>query len=48
MRERIISWGLDAPAKYAPSLEVRVGNAWYRRGYQTMDRWKCIKTKNSH
>ena len=22
----------DAPAKYAPTLEVRKGNAWYRRG----------------
>ena len=24
--------GLDAPAKYAPNLEVRKGNARYRRG----------------
>src|SRR4051812_28008167 len=24
--------GLDAPAKFAPSLEVRKGNALYRRG----------------
>ena len=24
--------GLDAPAKYVPTLEVRKGNAWYRRG----------------
>ena len=24
--------GLDAPAKYAPTLEVRKGNARYRRG----------------
>ena len=24
--------GLDAPAKYAPTLEVRKGNAQYRRG----------------
>ena len=24
--------GLDAPAKFAPTLEVRKGNAWYRRG----------------
>jgi len=23
--------GLDAPAKYAPTLEVRKGNAWYGR-----------------
>ena len=43
MRECIIPRGLDAPAKFAPSLEVRVGNAWYRRGKQNMDRWKCIK-----
>ena len=28
----IISWGLDAPAKFAPTLEVRKGNARYRRG----------------
>ena len=28
----IISWGLDAPMKFAPTLEVRKGNAWYRRG----------------
>ena len=24
--------GLDAPAKYVPTLEVRKGNARYRRG----------------
>ena len=24
--------GLDAPSKYAPTLEVRKGNARYRRG----------------
>ena len=24
--------GLDAPAKYAPTLEVRKGNSRYRRG----------------
>ena len=30
--ERIISRGLDAPAKFAPTLNVRKGNAWYRRG----------------
>ena len=30
--ERIISRGLDAPAKFAPRLEVRKGNARYRRG----------------
>ena len=29
-----LSWGLDAPAKFAPTLEVRKGNARYRRGYQ--------------
>ena len=26
------SRGLDAPAKFAPTLEVRKGNARYRRG----------------
>ena len=30
--ERIISWGLDAPAKFAPRLNVRKGNARYYRG----------------
>ena len=30
--ERIISRGLDAPAKFAPLLNVRKGNARYRRG----------------
>ena len=30
--ERIISWGLDAPLKFSPHLEVRKGNARYRRG----------------
>ena len=34
MIERIISRGFDAPAKVAPTLEVRMGNARYRRGYQ--------------
>ena len=29
MIERIISWGLDAPAKFAPTLKVRKGNARY-------------------
>ena len=24
--------GLDAPSKFAPNLEMRKGNAWYRRG----------------
>ena len=28
--------GLDAPAKYAPTLEVRKGNAQYQRGQQNM------------
>ena len=28
----IVSWGLDAPAKFAPTLKVRKGNARYRRG----------------
>ena len=23
---------LDAPAKFAPNLKMRKGNAWYRRG----------------
>ena len=23
---------LDAPTKFAPTLEMRKGNAWYRRG----------------
>ena len=32
VKERIISWDLDAPAKFAPTLEVRKGNARYRRG----------------
>ena len=30
--ERIVSRGLDAPAKFAPTLKVRKGNARYRRG----------------
>jgi len=29
VKERIISRGLDAPAKFAPALEVRKGNARY-------------------
>ena len=29
MKERIISRGLDAPAKFAPTLNVRKGNARY-------------------
>ena len=29
---RIISRGLDAPVKFAPTLKVRKGNARYRRG----------------
>ena len=28
--------GLDAPAKFAPTLKVRKGNARYRRGQQNM------------
>ena len=28
--------GLDAPAKYVPTLEVRKGNARYRRGLKKM------------
>ena len=30
--EEGIWWGLDAPAKFAPTLKVRKGNARYRRG----------------
>ena len=30
--ERIVSRGLDAPAKFAPTLEVRKGNVRYQRG----------------
>ena len=29
MLERIVSRGLDAPAKFAPTLKVRKGNARY-------------------
>mgnify|MGYP005823155771 CR=1 FL=1 len=36
--EHIISQGLDAPAKFAPRLDVRNGNARYRRGYQIAER----------
>ena len=32
MIERIVSRGLDALAKFAPTLKVRKGNARYRRG----------------
>ena len=32
VRVRIISRGLDAPTKFAPTLKVRKGNARYRRG----------------
>ena len=28
----IVSRGLDAPVKFAPTLKVRKGNARYRRG----------------
>ena len=28
---------LDAPAKFAPTLKMRKGNARYRRGYQYKD-----------
>ena len=31
MIESIISRGLDAPAKFAPTLKVRKGNARYQR-----------------
>ena len=30
--------GLDALAKFATTLEVRNGNAWYRGGYQIAER----------
>ena len=30
--DHIVSHGLDAPAKFAPTLKVRKGNARYRRG----------------
>ena len=30
--EHNVSWGLDAPAKFAPTLEVRKGIARYERG----------------
>ena len=33
----IVSRGLDAPVKFAPTLKVRKGNARYRRGQQ---QWK--------
>ena len=32
LKEHIISQGLDAPAKFAPTLKVRKCNARYRRG----------------
>ena len=35
--------GLDAPAKYAPPLEVRKGNARYWRGYKKY-RWVEVST----
>src|SRR3954463_7473124 len=44
--------GFDAPAKYAPTLEVRKGNARYRRA-KKYGWWKCqlsnyhISPKNS-
>src|SRR3954468_18484544 len=36
MTKRIMPRVLDAPANYAPTLEVRKGNARYRRGYKNM------------
>ena len=39
--------GLDAPAKYAPTLEVRKGNARYRRGRKSIGGWKC-QLSNTH
>ena len=35
--------GLDAPAKYAPTLKVRKGNEWYQRGYKKY-RWLVVST----
>ena len=37
--------GLDAPAKYAPTLEVRKGNARYR--LEKYGWWKC-QLSNTH
>ena len=36
---------LDVPAKYAPTLNVRKGNAKYRRGYQIWW-WKCHENRS--
>ena len=45
MKERIISRGLDAPAKFAPTLNVRKGNARseeaskWRKGKSAYNPW---------
>ena len=39
--------GLDATAKYAPTLKVRKGNARYRRGLKKYRWWKC-QLSNTH
>ena len=51
MVERIISRGLDAPAKFAPRLVVRMGNAQYleasklRKGKSVYNPWTHISHK---
>ena len=43
MIERIISRVLNAPAKFAPRLDVRKGNARYHRGQQIAEKVRvCI------
>ena len=42
MIECVVSRGLDAPAKFAPTLKVRKGNARYRRGYNDGKVKVCI------
>ena len=41
---------LDIPMKFASSPNVRVGNAWYRRGWQLKVERKCkrFRTCLSH
>src|SRR3954470_4921566 len=39
--------GLDAPAKYAPTLEIRKGNARYRKRLEKYGWWKC-QVSNTH
>ena len=51
MIERIIPRGLDAPAKFAPTLNVRKGNARYeeasklRKGESAYNPWTHISHK---